>query len=113
MSDISIERGQPGGPREAIAGLANLRVWGIKRGALQSAAEIRSSLRASGFTDIEIRSVGDRVFPPVITFMRKRLATSPDAPAIQRWASRVLLDQWELLYSRGMLDYILVTATSP
>ena len=113
MSDISIERASPGGPREWVAGLANLRVWGVKRSALQSAAEIEASLAASGFADVEVRSVGDKVFPPAIAFMRQRLTASTDAPGIQRWGASVLLDQWELLYARGMLDYILVTATSP
>ena len=113
MSDISVERRRPRSLSEAVAGLFNLRTWGVKRSSLQSSAEIREMLSNLGFTDIVIRSVGDRVFPPTIAFMRKRLERSPDAPAIQRFGARLLLDQWELLYQRGMMDYILVTATSP
>ena len=97
---------------EAVAGLTNLRTWGVKRRSLQSSGEIRESLSGQGFTDIEIRSVGGRVFPPAIAFMRSRLGRSPDAPSIQRFGAKLLLDQWELLYRRGMMDYILVTATS-
>jgi cyclopropane fatty-acyl-phospholipid synthase-like methyltransferase len=112
MSDISVERKRPRTLGEAFAGLANLRVWGVKRRSLQSTDEIHKSLRSQGFADIEIRSVGGRVFPPAIAFMRSRLERSPGAPAIQRIGAKLLLDQWELLYQRGMMDYILVTATS-
>ena len=112
MSDVSVERRRPRSMSEAVAGLWNLRTWGVKRSSLHSSAEIRELLSDQGFTDIAIHSVGDRVFPPVIAFMRRRLERSPDAPAIQRFGARLLLDQWELLYQRGMMDYILVTATA-
>ena len=113
MSDISVERRQPKSMSEVFAGFSNLRTWGIKRRALQSSAEISESLHRHGFTDIEIRSVGGRVFPPAIAFMRSRLEQSPDAPATQRFGARLLLDQWDLLYQHRMVDYILATATSP
>ena len=112
MSDISVERRRPKSMAEAVAGLTNLRTWGVKTRSLQSSVEIRESLSGQGFTDIEIRSVGDRVFPPAIAFMRSRLGRSSDVPRIQRFGAKLLLDQWELLYRRGMMDYILVTATS-
>jgi erythromycin 3''-O-methyltransferase len=112
MSDISVERRRARSIREAVAGLSNLRTWGVKRRALQSSAEIHESLTNHGFIDIEVRSVGSRVFPPAIAFMRSRLERSPDAPGVQRFGAKLLLDQWELLYQRGMMDYILVTATS-
>lgn len=113
MSDISVERRRPKSLREVTAGLANLRTWGVKKSALQSAAEIERSLVNAGFTDITVRSVGDLAFPPAISFMRRRLESTPDAPPVQRWGAGVLLDQWEFLYRRGVIDYILVTATSP
>ena len=112
MSDISVERPRPRSLSEAVAGLSNLRTWGVKRSSLQSSAEIREMLSNLGFTNIVIRPVGDRVFPPAIAFMRRRLERSPDAPAIQRLGARLLLDQWDLLYQHGMVDYILVTATT-
>jgi SAM-dependent methyltransferase len=113
MSDISVERQRPRSLREAAAGISNLRTWGVKRRALQSAAEIRASLGAVGFVDIEIRSVGDRVLQPAIGFMRGRLQRTPDAPALHRFGAKLLLNQWELLFRRGMMDYILTTATAP
>ena len=112
MSDISVERRRPRSLSEAVAGLFNLRTWGVKRSSLQSSAEIGTLLSDLGFTDIAIRSVGERVFPPAIAFMRKRLEGSSNAPAIQRFGAKLLLDQWELLHQRGMMDYILVTAMS-
>jgi SAM-dependent methyltransferase len=111
MSDISAERDRPKSVREAVAGFSNLRTWGVRRSSLQSAAEIRTSLERRGFTDIEVRSVGARVFPPAIAFMRGRLAATPEAPALQRFGAKVLLDQWDLLYRGAMMDYLLVTAT--
>ena len=112
MSDISAERQQPRGLRELVAGATNLRTWGVKRKALQTTAEIEASLERLGFTDVEVRSVGGRVFPQAITFMRSRLAAQPEAPRLQRFGAKLLLDQWELLYERKMMDYLLVTATA-
>jgi ubiquinone/menaquinone biosynthesis C-methylase UbiE len=112
MSDISVERQRPATLREAAAGISNLRTWGVKRRSLQSAAEIRSSLEELGFTDIEIQSVGERVFPAAIAYMRGRLARTPEAPRLHRFGAKLLLNQWELLYRRGMMDYILTTATA-
>ncbi|MQB01421.1 MAG: methyltransferase domain-containing protein [Actinobacteria bacterium] len=112
MSDIAVERQRPRTVGEAVAGISNLRTWGVRRRALQSASEIRASLDALGFTDIEIRSVGDRVLVPAIAFMRGRLQRTPEAPALHRFGAKLLLNQWELLYRRGMMDYILTTATA-
>ncbi len=112
MSDISAERTTPRTLPELVAGVSNLRVWGVRRSALDSAREIEGLLGRAGFEHVDIRSVGSRVLPPAIRFLRARLERSSGAPLIQRTGARILLDQWELLYERGMLDYILVTATA-
>jgi SAM-dependent methyltransferase len=111
MSDVSAERRRPRDVREAFAGVSNIRAWGLKRASLKSAAEIDQLLRNAGFTDICIRRVGDRTFPQAIRLFRGRLAQA-DAPALQRIGARLLLAQWELLYQRRMMEYLLVSATA-
>ena len=67
MSDVSAERSPRTAP-EAVAGLANLRAWGIRRRSLMSADAIEAALLVAGFTRIELRDVSDRVFAPAIRF---------------------------------------------
>ena len=111
MSDVSVERIRPRDPREAFAGVSNLRAWGIKRRSLNSGQEIERLLASAGFADIEIQQVGERTFLPSIRLFRSRLKKA-DAPAIQRSGARLLLSQWELLYERGMMEYLLISATA-
>jgi erythromycin 3''-O-methyltransferase len=111
MSDVSVERTHPRDLREASAGISNLRAWGIKRRSLNSAQEIEQLLRSAGFADIEIQRVGERTFPPAIHLFRNRLEGA-DAPALQKAGASLLLSQWELLYERRMMEYLLVSATA-
>jgi cyclopropane fatty-acyl-phospholipid synthase-like methyltransferase len=111
MSDVSVERIRPKDLREAFAGISNLRTWGIKRRSLNSAQDIEQLLRSAGFADIEIQKVGDRTFPPSIRLFRSRL-DGADVPAIQKAGASLLLSQWELLYERHMMEYLLVSATA-
>jgi SAM-dependent methyltransferase len=111
MSDVSVERVRPKDLREAFAGISNLRAWGIKRRSLNSAQEIEQLLRSAGFADIQIQRVGERTFPPSIRLFRSRLQRA-DVPAIQRAGASLLLSQWELLYQRHMMEYLLVSATA-
>jgi SAM-dependent methyltransferase len=111
MSDVSVERIRPKDLREAFAGISNLRAWGIKRRSLNSAHDIEQLLRSAGFTDIEIQKVGERTFPPSIRLFRSRLEGA-DVPAIQKAGASLLLSQWELLYQRHMMEYLLVSATA-
>jgi hypothetical protein len=111
MSDVSVERTRPKDFREAFAGLSNLRAWGIKRRSLNSAHEIEHLLASAGFADIEIEIVGDRTFPPSIRLFRSRLDRA-NVPAIQKAGANLLLSQWELLYERHMMEYLLISATA-
>jgi erythromycin 3''-O-methyltransferase len=113
MSDVSAERSRTLSPREAVAGLTNLRAWGIRRHSLMSAAEIEAALVDAGFVDVRIRDVSQRVFFPAIRFFRERLRTARQGPLAYRWGSAVLLRQWELLATREVMRYLLVRAEVP
>ena len=112
MSDVSAERG-PRTASEAIAGLSNLRAWGINRRSLMSADAIESALLTAGFTGVEVHDVSGRVFAPAIRFFRQRLESTEDAPLLYRRGSGLLLRQWELLARRGMMKYLLIKAETP
>ena len=113
MSDVSAERSRTLSPREAVAGLTNLRVWGIRRHSLMSANEIESALVDAGFINVRIQDVSGRVFFPAIRFFRERLRTTRRGPIAYRWGSTVLLRQWELLATRDVMRYLIVRAEVP
>jgi erythromycin 3''-O-methyltransferase len=113
MSDVPTER-RPRGPAEALAGLTQLRVWGLKPSVAATADEIAAMARRAGFEDVEARLVGDRVIGPALRFVRRRLENGdPEAPAAMRLAARVMLAQTELLWRNGVVDYLLLRATKP
>jgi erythromycin 3''-O-methyltransferase len=113
MSDVSAERSHTLSLREGIAGLTNLRVWGIRRGSLMSADQIETALVDAGFVDVRIQDVSRRVFFPAIRFFRERLRTVRQGPLGYRWGSGILLRQWELLATRDVMRYLLVRAEVP
>jgi len=113
MSDVSAERSRTLSPLEAVAGLTNLRVWGIRRRSLMTSAQIEAALIATGFVNVRVRDVSHRVFPPAIRFFRQRLRTVHDGPLAYRWGSGLLLRQWELLAARDVMRYLLVRAEVP
>lgn len=105
-SDIATVR-MPAGPREALAALSQLRVWGLHRGAAATIDQICADAERAGLIDVHARSVGPAVIGPALRFVRARLEGEQGAQAA---AARVMLSQVELLWDRGMLDYILLTA---
>ena len=113
MSDVPTQR-RPRGPAEALAGLTQLRVWGLKPSVAATAEEIAAMARRAGFEDVEARLVGDRVIGPALRFVRRRLEDGDrDAPSTMRLAARVMLAQTELLWRTGVVDYLLLRATKP
>jgi SAM-dependent methyltransferase len=111
MSDVPTQR-RPRGPAEALAGLTQLRVWGLKPSVAATAEEIAAMARRAGFEDVEARLVGDRVIGPALRFVRRRLEDGDrDAPSTMRLAARVMLAQTELLWRTGVVDYLLLRAT--
>lgn len=113
MSDVPTQR-RPRGPAEALAGLTQLRVWGLKPSVAATAEEIAAMARRAGFEDVESRLVGERVIGPALRFVRRRLEDGDhEAPAAMRLAARVMLAQTELLWRNGVVDYLLLRATKP
>jgi erythromycin 3''-O-methyltransferase len=113
MSDVPTER-MPRGPAEALAGLTQLRVWGLKPSVAATADEIAAMARRAGFEDVDARLVGERVIGPALRFVRRRLEDGDhEAPAAMRLAARVMLAQTELLWRKGVVDYLLLRATKP
>jgi erythromycin 3''-O-methyltransferase len=113
MSDVPVKR-LPRRPGELLAGLTQLRVWGLSTAAAATADRIVEAVEGAGFRDVETRLVGDRVIAPALAFVRRRLAIERGAaPLTMRLASRIMLSQVELLWDRGMVDYLLLRAIKP
>jgi SAM-dependent methyltransferase len=113
MSDVPVKR-LPRRPGELLAGLTQLRVWGLSTAAAVTADRIVEAVEGAGFRDVEARLVGDRVIAPALAFVRRRLAIERGtAPIGMRLASGVLLSQVELLWRRGVIDYLLLRARRP
>jgi hypothetical protein len=54
------------------------------------------------------------VIEPALRFVRGRLhSTREEAPGSYRLAASIMLSQVELLWDRGMIDYLLLRATKP
>jgi SAM-dependent methyltransferase len=111
-SDISTER-MPRGPMELAAGITQLRVFGLRRGAAMTADGIAEAAGTAGLVDVTIERCGDRVFDQVIELTRGRLRAADGAPLGHRQAGRFLLAQVELLWRRGIIDYVLLRARKP
>ena len=113
MSDIPTYR-YPRGPRELLAALSQLRVWGLRKHAAATPVEIVRTAEHAGFVDVQTQLVGERVIEPALRFVRGRLhSTREEAPGSYRLAASIMLSQVELLWDRGMIDYLLLHATKP
>jgi erythromycin 3''-O-methyltransferase len=111
ISDVPVKR-FPSSPREVIAAVAMLRLWGIRAPAAATATEIASQVLAVGFDDISTELAGERVIAPAFRAVHARLATGGGDPA-RRLAARLMLGDAEVLWERGVLDYLFLTARKP
>lgn len=112
MSDVPITR-RLRGARELLAGLAQLRLWGLPPSAAATPAEIADMCRAAGFADVRVELVGDRVIDPALRLTRRRLAQRSGATGSIRLAARLFLSQAELLRKRDALEYLFLRAVRP
>jgi SAM-dependent methyltransferase len=113
MSDVPIAR-WPRSPGEALAGLVQLRVWGISVGAAATPAEVAAMAEGAGLVEVRTELAGDRVIAPALRHARLRLDEGRlQAPRGQGTAARILLRQVELLWRRGVLEYLFLSATRP
>jgi SAM-dependent methyltransferase len=108
MSDVPTLR-RPQGLREAVAAVAMLRVWGLRSAAAASPDEIAAQVATAGFVDIRWETIGDRVIGPALRFVRDRLdASHGHGSAPIAIAARTMLSQADVLWERGVLDYLLL-----
>lgn len=112
MSDVPIIR-FPRGPIELLAGLSQLRAWGLRQSAAATPDQIAATAEVEGFRDVSIRLCGDRVIDPALAVIRKRLEGVGSVPLSMRLAARFMLAQMRLLRRRGVIDYLLLRATTP
>ena len=113
MSDVPAMR-RPRTVREAVAGLAQLRVWGLRRAAAASPDEIVELVRGAGFTDVRAELAGRRVIAPALRFVRDRIERGDvGAPRTVVLAARTMLHEAELLWERGILEYLFLVARKP
>ena len=113
MSDIPTVR-MPRTPGEGLAAFTQLRVWGLGVHAAATSDEIVGLAFDAGFVDVRAESVGDRVIAPALRFVRDRLDRGAgDVPRSYELAVRVMLRQVDLLWRRGVLDYLLLHGRKP
>jgi len=75
---------------------------------------IVATVAGAGFVDIRSELVGNRVVAPALRFVRDRLdAGRDDGPRTLGLAARAMLSQAEVLWERGLLDYLLLEARKP
>ena len=111
-SDISVQR-WPAGPAELLAGLTQLRVFGLRPSMAMTAEQIAAAARAAGLAEVTVTSCGDRVIAPALRLTAARLASPMPAPAGHQAVARLLLWQVDLLWRRRLIDYVLLRAVRP
>ena len=115
FSDVPVRR-LPTSPREAVAGVAMLRLWGVRRQAAATPTQIADAVRAAGFVDVRSELAGARVIDPAFRHVAGRLADPAlrrDAGATKVAGATTMLHEAALLWERGILEYLFVTARRP
>jgi SAM-dependent methyltransferase len=112
ISDIPVQR-WPVSPAELLAGLTQLRIFGLRPSMAMTAGQIAAAARAAGLAEVEVTVCGDRVIAPALRLAAARLAGATAAPAGQQTAARLLLRQVDLLWRRQIIDYLLLRAVRP
>jgi SAM-dependent methyltransferase len=112
ISDIATDR-LPLRPLELLAGITQMRVFGLRPSAAMTTDQIAGAARAAGLSAVDVTVCGDLVIAPALQLIGHRLRERPAAPAGQRTAARLLLSQAELLWRRQIIQYILLRAVRP
>ena len=112
ISDISVER-WPATPGELVAGLTQLRVFGLRRTMAMTAGQIAAAARAAGLAEVTVTACGDRVIAPALRLTAARLGGATTAPFGQHTAAHLLLRQVDLLWRHHIIDYLLLRAVRP
>lgn len=112
MSDVTMER-SPRTLGDAVAGLVQLRVWGLRTGQIAGAAEIAATAETAGFEEVRVELCADRTIDPALRMARARLASPGDVPAAHLWGARIGIGSVERLRRSGLVEYALLTARAP
>lgn len=112
MSDVTAER-WPRSLGDALAGVAQLRLWGMRRRQLASAGRVAALAEAAGLQDVRVELCAARTIDPALRVIRGRLGDGRGAPRAQIVAARVALRQMERLRAGGFVQYALLTARAP
>jgi ubiquinone/menaquinone biosynthesis C-methylase UbiE len=112
MSDVATKR-LPRRPDELAAGLLTARIWALRWQAAMTVEDIVRAALSNGLTDVRIQPCGERVIAPALNFLTDRLQDAEEAPPLQRSAAEAVLASWRLLWRRGIIDYIMLTARAP
>jgi SAM-dependent methyltransferase len=112
ISDISVQR-WPVTPAEVVAGLTQLRVFGLRHTMAMTAGQIAAAARAAGLAEVTVTACGDKVLPPALRLTAARLARTTATPLGQHTAAHLLLWQVNLLWRRHLIDYLLLRAVRP
>jgi SAM-dependent methyltransferase len=95
---------------------STVRAWHVPRGNVLTAAAYRAALERAGFTDIQIEEVTDQVIPGYLAEQRRpdtrRAQIAIRGPIIGRCGA-VIDVLVERAYRRGLLGYLLASATRP
>ena len=110
MSDVPTLR-FPQGPREVVAAAAMLRGWGLRTSAAASPDRIAAAAETAGFGRIRTQLVGERVIAPALRFVRDRLDRLGPSSRSFALATRVMVAQADVLWERGLVDYLLLSGT--
>jgi SAM-dependent methyltransferase len=112
ISDVPVLR-FPMSPREVLAGLAMLRLWGIRAHAAATPFEIEHHVEAAGFDDVRSSLEGERVIGPAFRSVHVRLADASAGGMPERLAARTMLREAEVLWDHGILEYLFLVARKP
>ena len=109
ISDVPVLR-FPATPREVLAGIAMLRLWGIRAQAAATPLEIEHQVSAAGFDDVRSILEGARVIAPAFRSVRARLDDASAGGLPERLAARTMLREAEVLWEHGVLEYLFLVA---
>jgi SAM-dependent methyltransferase len=112
MSDVATLR-YPRGPREAVAAAAMLRAWGLRTSAAAGPDRIAAATATAGFEEVRTELAGARVIAPALRFVRDRLGHGGPSSRSFAFATRAMVRQAEVLWERGLVDYLLLDARKP
>jgi len=112
ISDVPVLR-FPATPREALAGVAMLRLWGIRAQAAATPLEIEHQVSAAGFDEVRTSLEGAQVIGPAFRAVHARLDDDTEGSLPERLAARTMLHEAELLWHRGVLEYLFLVARKP